>query len=404
MCNCGRRDLQKLRQATLQSLLPIQILKQLLPPTPHDLTTDVHKQNWLENFVQKLEKSRLYNIFVEWSEKSNQKSYSFKFWKFILFELLEPVIKLYISIRMTNFKGRNAAISLMVPMFFAQKRHNYAPLGTRHLADLQKASEELFKFLSLSFSVQRTPRLFSSVAVDQAIEYTINKYGKGGGGINGHFGEKTTERWTQSFSFPSLLCSITHDLAGLETERNTIDSHLEISLNRLKVDYDDIQIILSKLKLENLFVIDAQNRNMRVLFTGESLPVRLPSRYDYDQFINRAATAILIRNCWLRMVQQIPKNKIFIVAGPDTKTFQLTNNNVMESTDLACNHFEADTRMFVHVNHISYNSKYAQIVLKATDIDIVVLAVGYANQFQTELLVNSSFSPTNQKFINCSKL
>ncbi|CAF4247599.1 unnamed protein product, partial [Didymodactylos carnosus] len=132
----------------------------------------------------------------------------------------------------------------------------------------------------------------------------------------------------------------------------------------------------------------------------------LPSGYDYDQFIsiNRAAIAILIRNCWLKMVQQIPKNKIFIVAGPDTKTFQLTNNNVIESTDLACNQSEADTRMFVHVNHISHNSKYAQIVLKVTDIDIVVLAVGYANQFQNELIVNSSPSPTNQKFINCSKL
>ncbi|CAF0971868.1 unnamed protein product [Didymodactylos carnosus] len=139
----------------------------------------------------------------------------------------------------------------MVPLFFAHKRRNYAPLGARHIVDLQRASPCLLKYCATSFSVQHTQRPFSAIAVDQTIKCTINKYGKGRGGTTDHFNMHLIDKWTQSFAFRSLLSNITSEICGYETESNNIDSHLGCSPNRIVVDQNDLLLILSKLKPEN---------------------------------------------------------------------------------------------------------------------------------------------------------
>jgi hypothetical protein len=77
--------------------------------------------------------------------------------------------------------GRNAALSSMAPIFFATNHRNYARLSVQHLLDLQSCSSYLRERLERSFTVNRTNRPFSAIALDQAIECSINKYGKGRG-------------------------------------------------------------------------------------------------------------------------------------------------------------------------------------------------------------------------------
>ena len=69
----------------------------------------------------------------------------------------------------------------MAPIFFATNHRNYARLAVQHLLELQSCSPFLREKLEQSFTVTRTNRPFSCIALDQAIECSINKYGKGHG-------------------------------------------------------------------------------------------------------------------------------------------------------------------------------------------------------------------------------
>ena len=74
----------------------------------------------------------------------------------------------------------------MAPIFFATNHRNYARLAVQHLLDIQSCSIYLRERLERSFTVNRTNRPFSAIALDQAIECSINKYGKGRGKIFYH--------------------------------------------------------------------------------------------------------------------------------------------------------------------------------------------------------------------------
>jgi hypothetical protein len=71
----------------------------------------------------------------------------------------------------------------MAPILFATNHKNYARLSVQHLLDLQSRSAYLRERLERCFTVNRTNRPFSAIALDQAIECSINKYGKGRGRI-----------------------------------------------------------------------------------------------------------------------------------------------------------------------------------------------------------------------------
>ena len=71
----------------------------------------------------------------------------------------------------------------MGPIFFSTNHRNYARLIVQHLLDLQSCSNSLSKKLEETFTVNRSNRPFSAIALDQAIECSINRYGKGRGTV-----------------------------------------------------------------------------------------------------------------------------------------------------------------------------------------------------------------------------
>ena len=89
--------------------------------------------------------------------------------------------------------------------------------------------------------------------MDQTIESTINKYRKCAGGISGRFSQQAIDNWANSFAFRALLSNNLHELCGIKTSHNSIDSHIECSPNRQAIDQEDLSIILKKLRYENLF-------------------------------------------------------------------------------------------------------------------------------------------------------
>jgi hypothetical protein len=93
------------------------------------------------------------------------------------------VVVFFLKISNLYNLGRNAALSSMAPIFFSTNHRNYARSAVQHLLDLQTCSIYLREKLAQLFTVNRTNRPFSAIALDQAIECSINKYGKGRGKI-----------------------------------------------------------------------------------------------------------------------------------------------------------------------------------------------------------------------------
>ena len=58
-----------------------------------------------------------------------------------------------------------------------------------------------------------------------------------------------------------------------------------------------------------------------------------------------------------------------------------------------CNHEEADTRMFVHVNDAITQDNFRSVLIHLVDTDVVVLAVNAAYRFNVEIFV--AFSTGN---------
>jgi hypothetical protein len=242
-------------------------IKQCMSQMPTDLTDIEENRKWYILVLDYLSKSNWQNDFHLWIKNNCSNNLKFRFWCFILFDLITPLIKLYTALRTSNFSARNAAICELAELFFATNHRQYARLTARHLSDLRVCSQHLFNHLSQSFAVSRSNRNFSSIALDQTIEATINKMGKGHGGITGRCSIDSIETWSNSFTFRSLLSTVTSELAGVESSYNSIESHIECSPTRMQADHVDLQILLDKLIDENLFSLDTNE--VTQIFTGK---------------------------------------------------------------------------------------------------------------------------------------
>ena len=64
-------------------------------------------------------------------------------------------------------------------------------------------------------------------------------------------------------------------------------------------------------------------------------------------------------------------------------SFPNRNNEFLQP----CNHEDADTRMFVHVNNAITQDNFRSVLIRSVDTDVVVLAVNAAYRFNVEIFV-----------------
>ncbi|CAF0968968.1 unnamed protein product [Didymodactylos carnosus] len=128
-------------------------LKKTLANIPSDYAVTNIKQQWFTTMIIQIKKLDLTNVMNNWAIEQGKTNLSFKFWYFIYQKLLQPLILLYMSIRLSNFNGRNAALTSTAPIFFSTSHRNYARLCAQHLMDLRSSSNYLFRRLEQSFAV-----------------------------------------------------------------------------------------------------------------------------------------------------------------------------------------------------------------------------------------------------------
>ena len=119
------------------------------------------KKKWFSSLLEKLQDIDFHKKFQRWCLTSSENNSVFRLWSFIAFCILEPLIELYMSIRLGNFDARNAALSRIAPLFFSTNHRNYARLCAQHLLDLKSSSSYLLDRLARSFAVNRSNRPFS---------------------------------------------------------------------------------------------------------------------------------------------------------------------------------------------------------------------------------------------------
>ncbi|CAF1443747.1 unnamed protein product, partial [Rotaria sp. Silwood1] len=252
------------------SIVPREIfndIEVIMQSIPLDVSTNTCKIAWFEKVQQVVQQHQLSVMFNEW---------------------VCPLIDMYIAIRSADFDSRNAALSRMAPLFFSTNHLNYARLCARHLTDLRSCSDELFNVLAKAFAVQRTSRPFSAIPMDQTIEVTINKAGKGHAGISGRYNKNMIDIWCRSFSYRSLLSTLTFEFAEYETDNDNIDAHIECSPSRLESDQHDFATLLNFFYKERLFT--CEDETVTQLFFGQQFQTEIID--DILDYVRRGKVAL----------------------------------------------------------------------------------------------------------------
>jgi hypothetical protein len=106
----------------------------------------------------------------------------------------------------------------------------------------------------------------------------------------------------------------------------------------------------------------------------------LDSTYQNLVRSNRATVAARIRECWSNQIciQLIPDGKKLVIGGPDETSVVLQKDEEpQEDYLLLSNHIEADTRMLLHAQAISFDN-IRSIVIQANNTDVILLAIAHA--------------------------
>ena len=96
----------------------IEKLKEMLKSIPSDYAVGNIKQQWFSTLINEIDNLKLSDVLDQWAAEQCQLNQAFKFWYFVYHELLEPLIVMYMSIRLSNFDGKSLV------SFFVQYIHH----------------------------------------------------------------------------------------------------------------------------------------------------------------------------------------------------------------------------------------------------------------------------------------
>ena len=211
--------------------------------------------------------------FEEWSAQQCTESPTFFFWDLIL--RIQKTIFMYVrAIRERNFNLYISCLEKLAPLFFALDATNYSRWLPIHIRDLKSLpSTILSEFLKGNFTVTKTKRKFSSIAVDQSHEMT-NKQIKGNGGAIGLLTSR--EKLTQWLVVTPELSRIIHEFGQFlpkwgsdEDDDDVLLQHHEHTQSFQKNFHENAKNLYSQiLEFGNPFGI--QDENLLTLTTQDA--------------------------------------------------------------------------------------------------------------------------------------
>ena len=80
-------------------------LNKILNSVPSNYTKKSKQEEWFANFICELQNLNLSDIVHAWAVRQCELNPAFEFWYFIYRRILEPLIILYMSVRLSHFDG-----------------------------------------------------------------------------------------------------------------------------------------------------------------------------------------------------------------------------------------------------------------------------------------------------------
>ena len=134
-----------------------------------------------------LEENKVVVSLEIWCKERASRSPHFRYWEIVM-EMESCILTFVCSLQDRNFDMYLDALTEFVPWFFALYHTNYARWVPVHLKDMANLSDRhpeiANEFDAGHFTAQKTSRLFSAIALDQAHEQ-VNACIKGDGGAVG---------------------------------------------------------------------------------------------------------------------------------------------------------------------------------------------------------------------------
>ena len=201
-------------------------------------------------------------LFDDWCSQQISAVPQFQFWYTTL--QLELLLLVFLrSLRQANFTLYINALYKMLPWFFALNHTNYArwlPVHLRDMSALQQTAPNVFsQFVKGFFTVHKSPRRFSAIAIDQAHEQN-NAMVKGEGGAVGLTENPSAlRRWMMSGPEMARLVNEFDASMMMEAEAQGADHH-EVQRSFQVAFFKDVKSLVATMEdLGNPFLEESQD-------------------------------------------------------------------------------------------------------------------------------------------------
>lgn len=115
--------------------------KRTLQTIPSDYTVATIKQEWFGMFLKEIEDLGLCELIENWANKNCEENQSFRFWYFVYRRLLEPLILMYMSIRLSNFDGISILVFSLSRLFSQKSRTQHCIIDDGTFVLCNKSSQ-----------------------------------------------------------------------------------------------------------------------------------------------------------------------------------------------------------------------------------------------------------------------
>jgi len=181
--------------------------------------------------------------FNQWRSERSLQSTQFQYWDTVL-ELELTMLTFLHSIRKPNFALYVESLEKLLPWFFALDQTHYARWLSVHLSDMLNLNNShptiASEFLNGNFTVSKTNKHFSAIAIDQAHEQ-LNAVIKGDGGAIGLTeSDAALDRWI--ISGPEII-RLLAEFEGTNFQKQDLKHH-EQALACQKLYQQDVNNLL----------------------------------------------------------------------------------------------------------------------------------------------------------------
>lgn len=265
--------------------------------------------------------------FVDWCIQQKSVKPQFYYWYTTM--KLELLLLLFLkSVRQSNFTQYVDSISKMLPWFFSMNHPNYARWLSVHVQDMRlqhhTAPEVFSKFNDGLFTVHKSTRNFSSIAIDQAHEQN-NAMVKGDGGAVGLTeNPNALRRWMMSGpEIARLVNEFESDLNPSASHQTPVTNHHEVQNSFQESFLKDVKALVATMEeLGNPFLEESEELialDTRVI-PGNEAVTNLRQIKAIGQEQSKSFTSECLIKRTKSLYEPIKRNKVYLFNTPAPKT------------------------------------------------------------------------------------